>query len=110
MSITEQIFTISLCALATMLTRFLSFIVFSENRKTPAFVQYLGKNLPPAIFGMLIVYCLRNVDIMQGSYGIPEAVSIIVTICLHLWKRQMLLSIAGGTVTYMLFIQFQACV
>lgn len=106
MTTTEQILTISLCALATMLTRFLPFIVFSENKKTPAFIQYLGKTLPSAIFGMLVVYCLRNVDIMQGSHGIPEAVSIVITICLHLWKRQMLLSIAGGTVTYMLFIHF----
>lgn len=106
MTTTEQILTISLCALATMLTRFLPFIVFSEDKKTPAFIQYLGKTLPSAIFGMLVVYCLRNVDIMQGSHGIPEVVSIVVTICLHLWKRQMLLSIAGGTVTYMLFIHF----
>lgn len=105
MTIAEQIITIALCALATMLTRFLPFIIFSENRKTPACIQYLGKVLPAAIFGMLVVYCLRNVDIMQGSHGIPEAVSVIITICLHLWKRQMLLSIAGGTVTYMLLIQ-----
>lgn len=104
MTITEQIITIALCAFATMLTRFLPFIIFSEGRKTPAFIQYLGKVLPPAIFGMLVVYCLRNVDIMQGSHGIPEALSIIITICLHLWKRQMLLSIAGGTIAYMLLI------
>ena len=106
MTIAEQIITIALCALATMLTRFLPFIIFSENRKTPAFIQYLGKVLPAAIFGMLVVYCLRNVDIMQGSHGVPEAASVIITICLHLWKRQMLLSIAGGTMTYMLLIQF----
>lgn len=104
MTITEQIITIALCAFATMLTRFLPFIIFSEGRKTPAFIQYLGKVLPPAIFGMLVVYCLRNVDIMQGIHGIPEALSIIITICLHLWKRQMLLSIAGGTIAYMLLI------
>lgn len=106
MTLTEQMITIALCALATMLSRFLPFIIFSENRKTPAFIQYLGKTLPAAIFGMLVVYCLRNVNIMQGSHGIPEAISIVVTICLHLWKKQMLLSIAGGTAAYMLFIQF----
>lgn len=106
MTLTEQMITIALCALATMLSRFLPFIIFSENRKTPAFIQYLGKTLPAAIFGMLVVYCLRNVNIMQGSHGIPEAISIVITICLHLWKKQMLLSIAGGTAAYMLFIQF----
>lgn len=108
MSITEQLLTIALCAFATMLTRFLPFIVFSENKKTPAFIQYLGKNLPPAIFGMLIVYCLRNVNPMLGTHGIPEAISILLTILLHLWKRQMLLSIAGGTAAYMLLTQFFA--
>ncbi|MBO5487450.1 MAG: AzlD domain-containing protein, partial [Eubacterium sp.] len=79
---------------------------FSEKRKTPAIIQYLGEKLPAAIFGMLVVYCLRNVNIMQGNHGIPEAFSIIVTIILHLWRKQLLLSIAGGTATYMLFIQF----
>lgn len=104
MTTTEQIITIALCAFATMLTRFIPFIIFSEGRKTPSFIQYLGKVLPSAIFGMLVVYCLRNVDVMQGSHGIPEAFSIIITICLHLLKRQMLLSIAGGTIAYMLLI------
>lgn len=106
MTLTEQIVTIAVCALATMLTRFLPFLIFSENRKTPAFVQYIGKYLPSAIFGMLVIYCLKDVSIFQGSHGIPEAVSIMVTVILHLWKRQMLVSIAGGTVSYMLLIHF----
>lgn len=102
MTITERIITIILCVLGTMLTRFLPFIIFSENRKTPAFIQYIGKYLPSAVFGMLIIYCLKNVDILHGSHGIPEFISIIVTSALHLYKRQMLLSIAGGTIVYML--------
>lgn len=106
MTLNEQIITIALCAFATMLSRFLPFMIFSENRRTPAFIQYLGKILPSAIFGMLVVYCLKNVNVLQGNHGIPEAISIIVTICLHLWKRQMLLSIAGGTAAYMLTIHF----
>ena len=106
MTLTEQIITIALCAFATMLTRFLPFIIFSEKRETPAIIQYLGKKIPAAIFGMLVVYCLRNVNIMQSNHGIPEAIAIIVTISLHLWKKQMLFSIAGGTATYMLLIQF----
>lgn len=106
MTVNEQLITIALCTLATMLMRFLPFVIFSENRKTPAFIQYLGKILPSAIFGMLVVYCLRNVNLMQGSHGLPEAMAIIITVCLHLWKRQMLLSIAGGTAAYMICLHF----
>lgn len=105
MTLTQQIITIALCVFGTMLTRFLPFFVFSEKRPTPKYIQYLGKALPAAIFGMLVVYCLRNVQILSGSHGIPELISIVLTIVLHLWKRQMLLSIAGGTICYMLLIQ-----
>lgn len=104
MTIRQQIITIGLCILGTMLTRFLPFIIFNENKKTPAFIQYLGKYLPAAVFGMLVVYCLRNVNILSGTHGLPEAISIIVTVILHLWRRNMLISIAGGTVCYMLLI------
>lgn len=106
MTLTQQIITIGLCALGTMLTRFLPFLIFSDKRPTPKFVQYLGKALPAAVFGMLVVYCLKNVDVLSGSYGLPELIGIAVTVALHIWKRQMLLSIAGGTVCYMLLIQF----
>lgn len=105
MTLTQQIITIALCVFGTMLTRFLPFFVFSEKRPTPKYIQYLGKALPAAIFGMLVVYCLRNVQILSGSHGIPELISIVLTIVLHLWKRQMLLSIGGGTICYMLLIQ-----
>jgi len=106
MTLTQQIITIALCMLATMLTRFLPFLIFSSNKPTPKYIRYLGEYLPPAIFGMLVVYCLKNVSLFSGSHGLPEALAIIVTIGLHLWKRQMLLSIAAGTVCYMLLIQF----
>ena len=106
MTITQQIITIGLCIAGTMLMRLLPFILFNENRKTPAFINYIGKVLPAAVFGMLVVYCLRNVNILHGSHGLPELIAIIITVCLHLWKRQMLLSIAGGTVCYMLLIHF----
>lgn len=90
--------------LGTMATRFLPFIVFSEKRETPAFIQYIGKFLPSAVFGMLVVYCLRNVDITQAAYGLSELISILATVGIHLWKRQMLLSIAAGTACYMLLL------
>lgn len=88
MTITQQIITIGLYI------------------KTPAFVQYLGKFLPSAVFGMLVVYCLRNVHVLSGTHGLPEFISILVTGALHIWKRQMLLSIAGGTICYMLLLHF----
>lgn len=106
MTLTQQIITIGLCILGTMLTRFLPFLIFRENRKTPEVIQHIGKYLPAAVFGMLVVYCLRNVSIVSGSHGLPELIAILVTCGLHLWKRQMLLSIAGGTVCYMLLLHF----
>ena len=88
-----------------MLTRFLPFFIFRENQKTPTFIQYIGKFLPSAVFGMLVIYCLKNVSLFAGSHGIPEFISIALVIALHLWKRQMLLSIAGGTICYMALVQ-----
>ena len=105
MSITQQIITVLLCMLATVLTRFLAFFVFSGKRKTPDYVQYLGNALGPAIFGMLVVYCLKSVSFLQYSYGLPEAIAIISIIGIHLWKRNTLVSIAAGTIIYMLLLQ-----
>lgn len=104
MTIAQQIITIGLCVLGTMTTRYLPFIIFKENRETPAFVQYLGKLLPSAVFGMLVIYCLKDVSFFSGRHGLPELIAILVTSALHLFKRQMLLSIAGGTICYMLLI------
>ena len=105
MTITQQIITIAMGVLGTMFTRFLPFLLFPAGRPTPHYIQYLGKVLPAAVFGLLVVYCLKNVNVFSGSYGIPEFISIGVVIALHLWKRQMLLSIVGGTVCYMLLVQ-----
>ncbi len=69
-------------------------------------MQYLGRFLPSTVFGMLVVYCLRNVHVLSGTHGLPEFISILVTGVLHIWKRQMLLSIAGGTICYMLLLHF----
>ena len=105
MTVGQQVITIAICALGTMATRFVPFLIFSEKRENPKYVQYLGKALPSAIFGMLVVYCLKNISVFSGSHAIPEAVSIALTAILHFWKRQMLLSIAGGTVCYMILVQ-----
>ena len=106
MTISQQIITVAMVILATMLTRFLPFLIFPAGRPTPKYVQYLGRVLPSAVFGLLIIYCLTNVSIFTGSRGLPELIAIVLVILLHLWKRQMLLSIAGGTVCYMLLVQF----
>ena len=105
MTLLQQIITIAMVVLGTAITRFLPFIVFPADKPVPQYVQYLGKVLPSAVFGLLVIYCLRNVSIFTGSHGIPELISIVLVIALHLWKRQMLLSIAGGTICYMLLVQ-----
>lgn len=105
MTVLQEVLTIGLCALATMMTRFLPFLVFRSDKPTPKYIRYLGKALPAAIFGMLVVYCLKNVNVLTGSHGLPELIAIAVVVALHLWKRNMLLSIGGGTVCYMLLVQ-----
>ena len=106
MTLTQQIVTIAMVVLGTMLTRFVPFFVFPAGKPTPKYVQYLGNVLPPAVFGLLIIYCLKNVNIFTGSHAIPELLAITLVIALHTWKRQMLLSIAGGTIFYMILVQF----
>ena len=105
MTLSQQMLTIAMVVLGTALTRFLSFLIFPSGRPIPKYIQYLGKVLPAAVFGLLVVYCLRNVDLLSGSHGLPELLSILLVIGLHVWKRQMLLSIAGGTIFYMFLVQ-----
>ena len=92
-------------ALVTMATRFLPFLIFGENKKTPPLITYLGKVLPFAIMGMLVVYCLKDVAFLEAPFGLPEIVGIVIVAVLHLWKRNSLLSIGVGTVCYMLLVQ-----
>ena len=96
---------IAVMALVTAATRFLPFLIFGEKRKTPPIIEYLGTVLPCAIMGMLVVYCLKDVSILAWPYGLPEIISCVVVAALHVWKRNSLLSIGGGTVCYMLLVQ-----
>ena len=105
MTLTQQLLTIAVVALGTILTRFLPFLVFPPGKPTPRYIRYLGNVLPSAVFGLLIVYCLKGVSLAAAPYGIPEAIAIAVVIALHLWKKQILLSIAGGTAVYMILVQ-----
>ena len=106
MSFGEQIIIIFMVVLGTVLIRFILFILFSTKKSTPQYIRYLGNFLPSAVFGLLIIYCLKDVSIVTGSHGLPEAISIVFVIILHLWKRQMLISIAGGTICYMALVQY----
>ena len=106
MSFKHQVITVAVIVLATVIMRFLPFVLFPDNKPTPKFIHYLGKVLPAAVFGLLIVYALKNVSIFEGSHGIPELIGIVVTAAVHLWKKQMLLSISAGTICYMLLVQF----
>ena len=105
MSNTQAVLTVAVCALVTAALRFLPFLIFGENRKTPPIIEYLGKVLPFAIMGMLVVYCLKDVSVLRFPYGLPELISCAVVAALHVWKRSSLLSIGGGTVCYMLLVQ-----
>ena len=105
MTLTQQLITIAMIVLGTAITRYLPFLLFPSGRQTPKYVRYLGKVLPAAVFGLLVVYCLRNVSVLSAPHGIPELLSIALVVFLHLWKRQMLLSIAVGTIFYMILVQ-----
>ncbi len=98
--------TIAVIALVTIGLRFLPFLIFGENRKTPPVIAYLGQVLPYAIMGMLVVYCLKDVRLTAAPFGIPQAIGCAVVALLHIWKRNTLLSIGGGTLCYMLLVQF----
>ena len=105
MTTTQQIITIATMVLATASTRFVPFLIF-RGKTTPRYIHYLSNVLPPAVFGMLVIYCVKDVHFTSGYFGAPEIIGIIFTALLHAWKRQMMISILGGTVIYMLLVQF----
>ena len=92
-------------AAGTQLTRWLPFWLFPEKKQPPAVVTYLGRVLPPAMMGLLVVYSLKGVSLVSPSHGIPEFLAILVIVLLHRWKHNTLLSIAAGTAVYMLLVQ-----
>lgn len=106
MSDLQALATIGLCVFGTMLTRFLPFILFPENRETPPYIRYLGTVLPYAVIGLLVVYCLKDIHFFEGSRGIPEVIAVVFVIVVHTWKKNVLLSIAGGTLLYMVLVQY----
>jgi branched-subunit amino acid transport protein AzlD len=97
--------TILLVSLATIIERFLPFVLFREGQPVPRFVVYLGRALPSAVFMMLVVYCFRNTPQTTTSGGLAEILAAAITIVMHKWKHSTLLSIAAGTISYMLLVQ-----
>lgn len=102
----QRAIIIGICAVGTLLTRFLPFIVFRSSKPVPEYIHYLGKALPSAIFAMLVVYCLKGVNIFAGTHGIPEFIGIAATTILYIIsKKNMMIAIAGGTAVYMVLVQ-----
>lgn len=106
MSFKQQLINVAVIILATVIMRFLPFVLFPDNKPTPKFIHYLGVVLPAAVFGLLMIYALKGVDLFSGGHGIPELLAIAATAAVHLWKKKMLLSISAGTICYMLLVQF----
>lgn len=96
---------ILIMTVVTFGTRVAPFMFFGKDKATPKIILYLGNYLPPAVIAMLIVYCLKNVSLSTFPFGIPEAVGVMTVAGLHIWKRNNLLSIIGGTIVYMIFVQ-----
>lgn len=97
---------VAIAAGITALLRFLPFLIFGKGRQTPLIIVYLGQVLPYAIIGMLVIYCLKDVNPLAAPFGIPELIGCAIVAGLHIWKRNTLLSIGAGTVCYMLMVQF----
>lgn len=106
MTLSEEIITIAAVVAGTMVTRFLPFVLFPANKKTPPLVVFLGKMLPSAVMGMLVVYSLKDTQVFSGYHGLPEAIAVALTVILQATVRNLLLTIAAGTISYMLLVQY----
>lgn len=103
---THAALIIAVAGAVTLMLRFLPFLVFNGKRETPPYIAYLGKVLPYAIMGMLVIYCLRGISFTATANYLPELIACAVVVLAHVWKRNTLLSIISGTVCYMLLVQF----
>lgn len=117
----QAVASIAVMALVTFLTRALPFLLFDRKGSPPKLVLYLGRVLPPAVIAMLIVYCLRSIDfsatlaalsggtgqgVLQAAAGwAPQLIAAAAVVLLHIWKKNNLLSIFGGTILYMVLVQ-----
>ena len=106
MTLTQEMLTVAAVVSGTMVTRFLPFIIFPANKKTPPAITFLGQMLPAAVMGLLVIYCFKDVSFLSGTHGIPELLATAVTVLLQVFVRNMLLTIAGGTIFYMYLVQY----
>lgn len=118
MSLTQQIITVAAAVVATMLTRFIPFLLFRPGRPTPRYILYLGKVLPASVFALLVVYCLKNIELptlLQGKEfsmigflkqdTIAQLIGVLSTTIVHAWRKNLMWSIAAGTLCYMILIR-----
>ena len=105
MTSTQVLLTILISAAVTVFTRALPFLIFAHGKKPPAFITWLGRQLPRAVMAMLVIYCLKDVDLATAPHGAPALIAVAVTAALHVWKKQMILSIFGGTAMYMVLLR-----
>lgn len=101
----SSLIIIAAVAITTFATRAASFLVFPKDREVPPTVKYIGTILPPAVIGMLVVYCLRSTQVFAYPYGVPELIACLAVIGLHAWRRNVLLSVGAGTILYMVLVQ-----
>lgn len=104
---THALIAIGIMAVVTYLLRAVPFVIF-KSKATPAYVSYLGKYLPYAAMAMLVVYCLKDIQFLTGMHGVPEVISVIAVVLLHIWKKNTVLSVVVGTACYMILIRLMA--
>lgn len=105
-NITHSILIILIVAIITILLRFTPFLIFNAKKESPKIITYLSNVLPFAIMGMLVIYCLKDINVINFPFGLPELIASLIVVLLHLWKRNTLLSILLGTISYMILVQF----
>ncbi len=96
---------IGVMVVITATTRFLPFILFKNSEKTPKVLKYLGKVLPGAIMGMLVIYCFKDVNVIAYPYILPEIIATAFIVALYLWRKNVMLSIGLGVILYMFLVQ-----
>ncbi len=101
----REIVIVTVLAVATIITRFLPFVLFPAGKAVPRYIDHLGKVLPYATMGLLVIYCLKDISIFTAPHGVPELIAVAVVIALQWWKENSLLSIGAGTILYMILIQ-----
>lgn len=106
MTVSEQVIMVAAAVLGTMVTRYLPFLLFPANKQTPPIITYLGKMLPAAVMGLLVIFSFKDVAWLSGSHGIPELLATALVIGLQVFVKNILLTIASGTIFYMFLVQY----